>query len=331
MYEEYEDLFNPIQNDRQARRKRKPKPVHKPKKSRSEIIEDIADTTGLEAGFRTTYKPGLFEEEWLLSSLRTFYDQHLITDVQAVVKGGKEASVYRCAGHNSTGLTFIAAKVYRPRKFRNLRNDKMYRQGREILKDNGKAAKETDHRLMRAIGKKTSYGQQAAHTSWLMYEYTTLQTLHQAGVSVPQPIAAGENAILMGYVGDGNNPAPALNEVQLHPDEVRPLFEEILWNIELMLQHDIVHGDLSPYNILYWEGEITLIDFPQVINPHINDEAFFILRRDVVRVCDYFVGHGLDVDGEAIAQKLWDAYVHPDANDRQADLSRLEAEPEDED
>ena len=51
-------------------------------------------------------------------------------------------------------MDWVAAKVYRPRMFRQLRNDKMYRQGRTVLKQSGKAVKATDTRAMRAMGKK---------------------------------------------------------------------------------------------------------------------------------------------------------------------------------
>jgi len=80
-----------------------------------------------------------------------------------------------------------AAKVYRPREFRNLRNDKMYREGRPILTAAGRRVKKTDHRLLRAVGKKTEFGVQVEHTSWLMYEYTTLKQLHDAGAAVREP------------------------------------------------------------------------------------------------------------------------------------------------
>jgi serine/threonine-protein kinase RIO1 len=93
-----------------------------------------------------------------------------------------------------------------------------------------------------------------------------------------------------------------------------------------LLQHDLIHGDLSAYNLLYWEGSISLIDFPQVVNLHTNPKARFILRRDVQRTCEYFVRQGVDCDAEAIAGELWRRYVpelHPE--DRAADESRLEA------
>ncbi len=314
-YAIYEQQFDPLTTDRQARRKRKPKAHHTPKKWDGAVIQEIAEPTGLEAGFNPTYRPGLFEEGWLLDSLRPFYDQKLIIDVLAQVKGGKEATVYRCAANPDTGHELLAAKVYRPRMFRNLRNDKLYREGRAILKENGKAVKNNDHRLMRALGKKTALGEQLAHTSWLMYEYTTLQRLYAAGAAVPQPIAVSANVILMGYCGDRYEAAHTLNELRLEPDEATVLCNEALRNVELMLQHNFIHGDLSAYNILYWEGAITLIDFPQVTDARTNPNARFILERDIQRLCEYFAAQGVKRDAEKLTAQLWERYVRIQPSD----------------
>ncbi len=329
-YEDYESLFDPMHTDRKARRQRKPKTHHVPKKQQSELITEIADADSVEAGFQTTYKPGIFEEGWLIDSLRPFYERGLITDVLARVKGGKEANVYRCLASPETGYSLVAAKVYRPRMFRNLRNDKMYREGRELLTADGKLGK-PDDRMIRAVGKKTAFGQQVSHTSWLMYEYTTLEKLYAAGAAVPQPLSSAENALLMGYCGDEHMAAPALSEIALDRDEAGPLFNEVLRNIELMLQHGLIHGDLSAYNILYWDGEITLIDFPQVTQSRGNAHAREILERDITRVCDYFADQDVPTNAERIMWRMWKRYVELEAHLREADLSRLTAEREDED
>ncbi len=141
-----------------------------------------------------------------------------------------------------------------------------------MLTADGKHGK-PDDRMIRAVGKKTAYGQQVAHTSWLMYEYQPLDTLYRAGASVPQALSSAENALLMGYCGDENLAAPTLSEIALDRDEARLLFNDVLRNIEIMLQNNMIHGDLSAYNILYWEGEITLIDFPQVTDSKGNSRA----------------------------------------------------------
>jgi RIO kinase 1 len=294
-YDRYALEYGEYEEERQRRKKNAP-----PEKPLEPEQDAEAD-----APLPMTYVPARFEKQWLASSLRSFYQQHLITDVLSHVKGGKEASVYCCQASEVLEQTLLAAKVYRPREFRNLRNDVMYREGRAALTSDGKAAKKTDHRLMRAIGKKTAFGVQAAHTSWLMYEYTTLETLYKAGAAVPIPISAGENAILMGYQGDRNQPAPTLSQIRLQRREAVRLFEEVVRNIALLMEHEFIHGDLSAYNILYWDGAITLIDFPQVTSLRGNPNAEFIFRRDVIRVCEYFQGQGVECDAEAVIAQIW--------------------------
>jgi RIO kinase 1 len=320
----YAAQFDPLQTDRQARRKRKPKAHHTPKKAQQTIVQDVADAEGLEGGFKTTYTPQLFEAGWLLDSLRSFYDQALITDVLAKVRGGKEANVYRCAAHETAGGGLLAAKVYRPRMFRNIRNDSLYREGRAVLDGDGRAVRARDWRLKKALEQGSVVGERTESTSWLMYEYQALMRLHAAGANVPQPVAISPNALLVGYVGDESLAAPTLSDVALEAGEADDLLRVVLRNIEIMLQHDMIHGDLSPYNILYWDGEITLIDFPQVVALKGNRQAAAMLRRDIERVCDYFAGQGANCDAAAIFEQLWARYSPFSQRDIEAEMSRSE-------
>lgn len=262
--------------------------------------------------FAITYRAARWEKIWLHQSLQPFFDEGLLTDVLSLVKGGKEANVYRCAGEPALGMPLVAAKVYRPREFRNLRNDQMYREGRGVLTAEGKGLKRGDHRIIRALGKKTEYGAQVQHTSWLMHEYTTLQRLHSAGAAVPQPLAPAENALLMQFIGDAERAAPALNEVALPEDEAHALYGEVLRNIELLLELGLAHGDLSAYNVLYWEGRVYLIDFPQVTPIATNAHAEAILRRDLRRVCEYFTRQGVRCDFNSEFRRLWECYAADD-------------------
>lgn len=309
-YEGYEELFDPSRTERRARRQRRPKARHIPKKTRDEIIDDLADDTfGLEGGFNTTYQPSRHEQGWLLSSIHPFYEQALISDVLAMVKGGKEASVYCCQAHPSTGETWLAVKVYRPRVFRTLRDDSLYRQGRAILNAHGQDHDYArDQRIIRAVGKKTDFGIQVAHTSWLMHEYTALERLYQARADVPRPVATSDNAILMSYHGENGLAAPTLNTVRLEPGQAERAFQQVMRNVHLMLKHELVHGDLSAYNILYWEDQVTLIDFPQVVDLYANPRAYAILRRDVQRVCEYFGRQEVDCDSDEVMEELWYLY-----------------------
>ncbi len=260
--------------------------------------------------FQFTYKAARFEEAWLLDSLVEIYEQEWVSDVLRKVKGGKEASVYLCkAGPEIPSAEWVAAKVYRPRMLRNLRNDAMYRAGRSDLDSEGSEV--TDQRKLRAMRKKTEYGRELLHQSWIAYEFTTLKMLHKAGADVPEPYTMADNAILMEFVGDGNMSAPTLSEVDLGLAEAKSLFERVMHNMDILLSHDRIHGDLSAYNILYWNGDVTLIDFPQVVSPRNNQNAFKIFSRDVIRVCDYFIKQGMEIDSRKLAEDLWNARGFP--------------------
>jgi RIO kinase 1 len=276
----------------------------------AEELAQYAAQTDTVDSFHFTYHASRHERWWLIESLGAFYEGHWIKDVLQVVKGGKEASVYLCSAHPSTGLTrpMIAAKVYRPRMLRNLRKDHLYREGRIDLDIDGREV--LDDGMLHAMHKRTSYGQELLHTSWIGHEYKTMQLLHDAGVELPAPLASGNNAILMEYIGDEELPAPTLNTINLDPGEAKQLFHRVVQNIELMLANQRIHGDLSAYNILYWDGKIRLIDFPQAIHPEQNRSAFRIFERDVTRICEYFSHQGLKTHPHRLAVDLWTAHGH---------------------
>ena len=285
--------------------------LHRPKKTENELRADLGlapttvETTA--TGFNPTYSGKKHERLWILSGLGEFYDHHLITDVLCPVKAGKEASVYCCAAGPSQGVPWLAGKVYRPRMFRQLRNDKVYREGRIILDAEGKLVK--DEGAAHAIATGTAFGKDLLHTSWLSHEYETLEKLHAAGALVPKPVARGPNAILMEYMGEAETPAPTLNHVSLDKDEAQELFDQLVRSVEIMLANNLVHGDLSAFNVLYWEGEVRIIDFPQAVNVERNQHAHRIFERDIERLCSYFQRQGVNTNARKLARDLWRAHI----------------------
>jgi RIO kinase 1 len=136
-----------------------------------------------------------------------------------------------------------------------------------------------------------------------------MHVLHEAGVDSPRPIARSERAILMQYMGDAHGPAPKLNDVELEPADVARITDRLLWNVEVMLNEDRVHGDLSAFNILYWHGAATIIDFPQAIDPRLNSAGQVLLARDVENVCKWAAKASVKRDADAISRKLWSRFV----------------------
>jgi RIO kinase 1 len=165
------------------------------------------------------------------------------------------------------------------------------------------------------VRKNTRFGQELRHVSWLEAEYQTLQLLYAAGVDVPRPLARGENVILMEYVGAENAPAPSLNQITLEPAEARRIFDRLVGHLSTMLACHRVHADLSAYNILYWEGQFKLIDFPQAVDPRRNPDAADLFIRDVERLCQYFARYRIAADAPALATELWSLYQRSNALD----------------
>lgn len=251
--------------------------------------------------FDPTFLAGQHDRPWVLSALSHFYEQHLIDDVIQAARSGKEATVYCCTGGAAAGADLLAAKVYRPRMFRSLRNDAVYREGRAQRDERGRPLR--DRRRKRGTGSERGRADQVA--SWIDYEFATQRLLHDAGGDVPRPLAQIGNATLMDYLGDAEGPAPLLHHVEITPAEAQGLFERLIWNIELFLAHDRIHGDLSAYNILYWEGRATIIDFAQAVDPRHNHGLFALFTRDIDRTYRYFARYGVVADPAAIAHDLW--------------------------
>jgi len=270
------------------------------------LREQTVEEGGIKAPFNPTFLASLRDAPWLLSSLTQFYEEDLISDVLHVVKSGKEATVYCCSATPVTGVQYLAAKVYRPRMFRSLRNDALYRQGRVQHDEDGRVLRNSRRYQKHRTG--SEKGRAAQISSWIEYEFGTQRLLYESGVHVPRPVFQMGNAVLMEYIGAVAEPAPLLREVTLTREEAPSLFESIMQDIALCLAHDRIHGDLSEYNILYWQGAAILIDFAQAVDPQQNPTVFPLLVRDIERVCRYFARYGVITDAVDLATDMWTRY-----------------------
>ncbi len=252
----------------------------------------------------TNEKPAAFSSRETdladMAAIQEFIDEALVVDVLNVIKSGKEATVYRCRAHPSLGAKWVAAKVYHSINFRNFKDPTTYDAGRVIAVG----------QVARAVKNHSEFGRKAQAAIWTDYEYETLCTLYEAGADVPEPFASTETAILMEYVGNGAGAAPQLHFAELPDEDAQAAWGRILWNIELWLKHNLVHADLSAYNILWWDGRPRLIDMPQAVDPRFNPHARKLLERDVRNVAGYFRRYGAEPDVEGIVHELWESWQY---------------------
>ncbi|MFB6173606.1 MAG: serine/threonine-protein kinase Rio1 [Halobacteriales archaeon] len=206
-----------------------------------------------------------------------------LTALGGPISSGKEAIVFEAYGPEQVD---VAVKIYRI-------NASDFRQMREYL--------EGDPRF-EGIGS----DKKAVVIAWTRKEFSTLQRARTAGVRVPEPIAVQRNALVMEYIGVESDPAPTLNDVHLeNPETAFEVVREYMCRL-----HDagLVHGDLSEYNIVVYEGELCLIDVGQSVTVHHpNFEAF--LERDCENVASFFARQGVDVTAEDLL-----AYVREHAD-----------------
>jgi len=240
----------------------------------------------------------------LSDSLQFFLDEGLITQIIRPIKSGKEAEVYLCRGvpHLTGGDELVVAKIHRDRKHRGFANDARYLEGRY--------RKETSE--VRAMERKSRVGRTFSHAAWAWHEWETMKTLRASGVDVPRPIAVAEGGLLMSYIGDEEDAAPRLRDVRLSTLEATHAFDRLMHNVQLMLLANVVHADLSPFNVLWWDDEPMIIDLPQAVDARFNNNAPDLLRRDVCNLTTYFNRFGLTLEGEQIAADMWTAWEFAD-------------------
>ena len=232
-----------------------------------------------------------------------FLGEGFITDVIRILRTGKEASVHLCrANRSTTGQDLLALKVYHPLDRRDFRDESIYRDGEWIK----------ERRVRVALEKRTKFGRDIQSEVWVGREWETLSALSEAGAPVPRPIARSEDAILMTYIGDEDDAAPQLRSIRPTPAQAQDLLEQLVAAMASMLYRNVVHGDLSAYNVLVWDGRVTVIDLPQAVDPRKNRHARGLLERDVARIVDHLKRYGAEGSAAAITDDLYTQWQYAD-------------------
>lgn len=220
----------------------------------------------------------------------------IVEGVVGRLKSGKEADVWlvQHAGE------IVAAKIYKEREARSFRNNAAYREGRQVR----------NSRTRRAMEKGSRFGQAAAEEAWKSAEADALYKLHAGGVRVPTPVMFYEGVLLMEVVVDPDgHPAPRLNDADLTAEQAGALYRDLRSQVVKMLCVDLIHGDLSPFNVLLaWNGPV-IIDFPQVIGAAHNNEARRYFTRDLENLRRFFARFDPSLNqlgGDA--HEIWRAY-----------------------
>ncbi len=202
---------------------------------------------------------------------------------RGVIKTGKEADVHLVERVLGDRRNVLAAKRYRDLDERAFRKDAKSRM------------RAGDRRVDLAIARGTKAGLTFRAQLWLETEFDALGRLWEAGCAVPYPVQKLGIELMMEYLGDEDEAAPRLmNAVAGRSKAQRAdLFAQLREALRIMTSCGLVHGDLSPYNLLVWDDRLYVIDLPQAVDPILQPEGLGLLERDVVNLCKWFKTKGV--------------------------------------
>jgi RIO kinase 1 len=214
------------------------------------------------------------EEVFDRSTLMIVYrmlNRGYVRRIYGVVRSGKESRVYWGLGKRNKP---VALKIF-------LTTSAVFKKGRMMYIKGDKRFKSTRTDTRSLIN------------LWALKEFRNLQQAEQAGVRVPSPLKVEGNVLLMEFVGRKGVPAPLLRETPLdHPGRVYDLIAKAVR--QLYQKAQLVHGDLSEYNIMLVDSSPVIFDFAQAV-PREHPMARSFLERDLIRLNEYFSRIGVSV------------------------------------
>ncbi len=216
---------------------------------------------------------GVFDKSTILA-LEKLNTKGFIDEIRSIVSTGKEANIY----HGYLKDKEIAIKIYAidTSSFKNME--------RYIIGD-----KRFD----------TWRNRRQLIYNWAQKEYKNLSRVYR-DINCPQPYKAYRNVLVMDFIGKDGIPAPRMKD--LPPEKPRKYFKTIKEYMKKMYERQLVHADLSEYNILN-AGKPVIIDISTgVLLDHPKAEEF--LQRDVRNICSYFRKHGVDSADHEVLREI---------------------------
>lgn len=229
------------------------------------------------------------------NELQALIDEGIIDEVVRPLKSGKEAAVYVVRG----GGEVRCAKVYKDMAQRSFRQRVQYQEGRKVR----------GSRDARAMGKASRYGRKQQEEAWKNTEVETLYKLRDAGVRVPEPYGFYHGVLVMEMVTDAEGfAAPRLGEYDPTHAQALEFHQVLVRQVVRMLCSGLIHGDLSPYNVLIDTDGPVVIDFPQAVSAAGNNAARQMLLRDVNNLTAYLGRWAPELFDTWFGEEMWELF-----------------------
>jgi RIO kinase 1 len=217
-------------------------------------------------------------DQFTIRNLEKLSAQGYFEELETALALGKEANVFIARTNEGTKLV---VKIFR---LENCNFNKMY----EYISQ--------DPRYIDLKGQK-----RRIIFAWAQREYRNLLKARDY-IRVPTPLECKDNIVIMEYINDFNEPSPKLKDADVeNPEE---LFSEIISMISLLLNKaNLVHGDLSEFNILVQNKSPVFIDISQGTTAD-SPLAPELLLRDITVLCHFFKKLGYKRDPQEVYDEI---------------------------
>ena len=203
--------------------------------------------------------------------LYKFLNSGVLNEISGVVSAGKEARVYW--GKTKKGEE-RAVKIYLTSSAEFKKGMLMYIEG--------------DYRF-----KNVKRDTRSLISTWAQKEFRNLEAAAKARVRVPKPIAVERNIVVMEFIGENGISAPSLKEQP--PENPKKTYNQLITYIKRLYQKaELIHGDLSEYNLMTWRAKLVMFDMSQSV-PISHPLAQSLLERDIANVNRFFSRQGVAV------------------------------------
>ncbi|WP_321505972.1 serine protein kinase RIO [uncultured Methanoregula sp.] len=202
----------------------------------------------------------VFDEVTLLALYKLVHKKWL-SAIGGSISTGKEANVF----YGERDAVGIAIKIYRIRTA-NFTTMSSYITGDRRFSHVKKAKKELIF-------------------AWTRKEFSNLVRARDAGIAVPEPLVWDRNILIMSFIGEGECPYPQLRNAEM--EDPQDIYSRIVKCIDILYNKaELVHADLSEFNILYGDQPY-LIDMGQSVTRD-HPRALPFLMRDIKNINRFF-------------------------------------------
>lgn len=206
-------------------------------------------------------------------------NQQVLERVNGILSTGKEAVVLHAEG--GAGRDCVIPKECAVKIFKTTLNE--FKTRDKYIQD--------DYRFKERFSKQNP--RKIIHL-WAEKEMHNLMRMRKYGILCPDVVVLKKHILVMSFIGESHKPAQKLKDAFLKSTEMTEAYLQTVAAMKKLYENaQLVHADLSEYNILWHNKQCWFIDVSQSVDRN-HPKALDFLYRDCVNVSNFFQKKGAE-------------------------------------